>query len=137
MHSPFDVIVVCADPGFQGLICHLLGGRKLRVLPITNVADALGPIRAVPPRLLILEWTLRDLAVIDFLIKISESNSWGQMAVYFVCNHELTASEAFQMQTLGTDMSFLKQNLLADPGLETFLNGVDELFQLKPQEEAS
>ena len=82
------------------------------VRSFSDPEQLLETLRQVQPGVLVLEWTLDDLDVIDFLIRISENTSWGSMRVFFIHDRELSESEHLHMATLGAERAFSRVGIL-------------------------
>lgn len=109
MTEPSSVDIVSADTYFLSAMQYQLENvLEVQYRLFSDFAECREALQTSAPRVLIIEWNMRDMAAIDFLIRVSEDLSWGEMVVYFVCDHVLTDSEHCQMLSLGTDCAFYK-----------------------------
>lgn len=109
-----DVLVVCSDGHFVRSLEVQLEVRGLVVSKHVDFSSALDSLRHVKPSVMIIEWNLHDLETVDFLVKVSEDLSWGEMSVFFICDHRLDESEVIMMQSLGSEFTF-ERSALEDP----------------------
>ena len=128
MSSDRDVLIVGCDEDFAAAIRYQCHRFQAVVHTISDFEEALAALEKETPALLLLEWNLRDLSAIDFLVRVSEQLCWGEMRVFFASDHELTESEEFQMATLGAEKCFLKHNLLGTDALRDFIQSLEEIF---------
>lgn len=131
--SPGGIDIISADFYFVSAMRHQLDstpGISYRVFD--RFEDSRAALKGSEPRVLIIEWNMRDMEAVDFLIRVSEDLSWGNMTIYFVCDHELTESEQFQMISLGTSQAFYK-GLGSDelPGFIGLVDAVHEEFSTR------
>ena len=77
-------------PTLRERVTESLAPLDPEVRSFSDPEQLLETLRQDPPGVLVLEWTLDDLDVIDFLIRISENTSWGSMHVFFIHGRKLS-----------------------------------------------
>ena len=106
-----DIYIICGDEGLREWLQRQFSGRQLSARGFDASNEALDNLKIHQPKVLVLEWSIADMSAVDFLIRISENKSWGEMRVIFVSEHEVSESEALHMATLGVEECYWRQDL--------------------------